>query len=70
MKSIKILKIWWKKGNSSKMGNGIYLNNCSVVRSSHSAHFFNLNLTSISYSFWNIRRKVLHLKKRLMKKGQ
>ena len=23
-KSIKILKIWWKKGNNSKMGNGIY----------------------------------------------
>ena len=25
MKSIKILKIWWKKDNNSKMGNGIYL---------------------------------------------
>jgi hypothetical protein len=24
MKSIKILKIWWKKGNNSKKGNGIY----------------------------------------------
>jgi hypothetical protein len=24
MKNIKILKIWWKKGNNSKMGNGIY----------------------------------------------
>ena len=24
MKSINILKIWWKKGNNSKMGNGIY----------------------------------------------
>jgi hypothetical protein len=24
MKSIKILKIWWKKGNNSEMGNGIY----------------------------------------------
>ena len=25
MKSIKILKIWWKKDDNSKMGNGIYL---------------------------------------------
>jgi hypothetical protein len=24
MKSIKILKIWWKKGNNSKMGYEIY----------------------------------------------
>ena len=24
MKSIKMLKIWWKKGINSKMGNGIY----------------------------------------------
>ena len=24
MKSIKILQIWWKKGNNSKMGNGMY----------------------------------------------
>jgi hypothetical protein len=24
MKSIKIFQIWWKKGNNSKMGNGIY----------------------------------------------
>jgi hypothetical protein len=24
MKSIKILKIWFKKGNNSKMGHGIY----------------------------------------------
>jgi hypothetical protein len=28
-------------------------------RSWHAAHFCNLNLTFISYSFWNIRRKVL-----------
>ena len=24
MKSIKILQIWWKKGNNSKMGDQIY----------------------------------------------
>jgi hypothetical protein len=24
MKSIKILQIWWKKGNNSKVGNQIY----------------------------------------------
>jgi hypothetical protein len=49
------LKIWWKKGNNSKMGNGIYFK--------IAAHFCNLNLTSISYSFWNIRRKVLKFKR-------
>jgi hypothetical protein len=30
-----------------------------VGRSRHGAHFCNLNLTSISYSFWNKGRKVL-----------
>jgi hypothetical protein len=25
LKSINILKIWWKKDNNSKIGNGIYL---------------------------------------------
>ena len=38
------------------MGNGTQ--NCRVGRSWHAAHFCNLNLTFISYSFWNIRRKV------------
>jgi hypothetical protein len=31
--------------------------------SRHAAHFCNLNLTPISYSFWNTRRKVLKFKK-------
>jgi hypothetical protein len=32
-KSIKILQIWWKKGNNSKMGNQIYFKmSSSVVR--------------------------------------
>jgi hypothetical protein len=35
------------------------LQNCRVGRSWHVAHFCNLNLTSISYSCWNIRGKVL-----------
>jgi hypothetical protein len=35
------------------------LQNCGVGRSWHAANFCNLNLTFISYSFWNIRRKVL-----------
>ena len=35
------------------------LQNCRVGRSWHAANFGNLNLTFISYSFWNIRRKVL-----------
>jgi hypothetical protein len=123
MKSIKILQIWWKKGNNSKMGrsdlhlkchvsychhlasvvvrcklfqkssplkvldqwkpNLVWITRVSsfkivsgdavhqptwplllkiehrVSRSWHAAHFCNLNLTFISYSFWNIRWKVL-----------
>ena len=34
-----------------------------VCRAWHAAHFCNLNLTFISYSFLNIRRKVLKTKK-------
>jgi hypothetical protein len=48
------------------MGNGIYF---QVGRSCHAAHFCNFNLTSISYSFWNIRRKVLKILKFDEKKG-
>jgi hypothetical protein len=40
--------------------------NCKHV---HVAHFCNLNLTSISYSCWNIRRKVLKCWKFDGKKG-
>jgi hypothetical protein len=36
-----------------------YSNNQRVGRSWHAANFCNLDLTFISYSFWNIRRKVL-----------
>jgi hypothetical protein len=39
------------------------LQNCKVGRSWHAEHVCSLNLTSISYSFWNIRRKVLTFKK-------
>ena len=35
------------------------LQNCRVGRSWHAANFCNLNLTFISYSFWNITWKVL-----------
>ena len=37
-----------------------FLQNCRVGRSWHAANFCNLNLTFISYSFWNIRWKVLN----------
>jgi len=30
-KSIKILQIWWKKGNNSKMGNGVYFKIAGLV---------------------------------------
>ena len=46
------------------------LQNCRVGRSRHGAHFFNLNLTSITYSFWNITRKVLKLKKKIDRRAE
>jgi hypothetical protein len=45
------------------------LKNCNIGRSRNAAHFCNLNLTSISYSVWNIRRKVLKFKINWWKKG-
>ena len=42
-------------GNSSYR----WAKNCSVARSWQAEHVFSLNLTSISYSFWNKGRKVL-----------
>jgi hypothetical protein len=44
-------------------GSGELLPSLGVRRTSYSAHFCNLNLTFISYSFWNIRRKVLKFDK-------
>ena len=59
MKSIKILKIWWKKGNNSKMGNQIIFHIAGLVDLDQAEHVCNSNLSSISYSFWNKKRKVL-----------
>ena len=42
------------------MGNGIYFKIARYVDLDMLSHFYNLNLTFISYSFWNIRRKVLN----------
>ena len=69
MKSINISKIWWKKGNNFKMGNQIYFYNCRLGRSWHAEHVCCLNLTSISYSFWNKGQKVLTFWKFDEKKG-
>ena len=41
-----------------------------VGRYRHGAHFCNLNLTSISYSSWNITRKVLKFIKKNWSKGR
>jgi hypothetical protein len=46
-----------------------FTSKCRVGRYWHAAHFCNLNLTSISYRFWNIRRKELKLKKNWWKKS-
>jgi hypothetical protein len=48
-----------KKGQELQNGWWDLLKNCRVGRSRHDAHFCNLNLTYISYSFWNKGRKVL-----------
>ena len=58
-----------KKGQQLQNGYWDLLKNCRVGRSRHGAHFCNLNLTSISYSFLNKGRKVLTFEN-LMKKGQ
>jgi hypothetical protein len=42
-----------------KRGDEIKKQSSRVGRSGHAAHFCILKLTFISYSFWNIRRKVL-----------
>ena len=59
-----------KKGQQLQNGLRDLLQNCRVGRSRHGAHFCNLNLTSISYSFWNITRKVLKLKKKIDRRAK
>ena len=66
MKSINISKIWWKKGNNFKMGNQIYFKIADYV----DEHVCCLNLTTISYSFWNKGQKVLKFWKFEKKKKQ
>ena len=45
------------------MGNGIYFKIAGYVDLDMLSHFCNLNLTFISYSFWNRGRKVLKFRK-------
>jgi hypothetical protein len=53
------LEIWRKKGQLLQNGYSDLLKNCRVGRSWHAEHVCSLNLTSISYSFWNKGQKVL-----------
>jgi hypothetical protein len=55
---INILKIWQKKGQLLQNGYSDLLKNCRVGRSWHAEYVCSLNLTSISYSFWNKGQKV------------
>ena len=48
-----------KKGQLLQNGYSDLLKNCRVGRSWHVEHVCSLNLTSISYSFWNKGQKVL-----------
>ena len=57
----KVLKFWKfdeKRAITPKWVIG-FIKNCRVGRSWHAAHCCNLNLTFISYSFWNKGRKEL-----------
>jgi hypothetical protein len=60
----KILERVYRQDDGRQMpsdGNSSYrwAKNCSVGRSWQAEHVCSLNLTSISYSFWNKGRKVL-----------
>ena len=48
-----------KKRQELQDGLSDLLQNCKVGRSWHAKHVCSLNLTSISYSFWNKGRKAL-----------
>jgi hypothetical protein len=48
-----------KKGQLLQNGYSDLLKNCKVGRSWHVEHVCSLNLTSISYSFWNKGQNVL-----------
>ena len=58
-----------KKGQLLQNGYSDLLKNCRVGRSWHAEHVCSLNLTSISYSFWNKGQKVLKFWKFDEKKG-
>jgi hypothetical protein len=51
MKSIKILKIWWKKGNNSKMGNQIYFKIAVLII------FTPCQISDFINGFWVITQK-------------
>jgi hypothetical protein len=60
-KGRQVLKFWKfdeKRAITPKWVIG-FIKNCRVGRSWHAAHCCNLNLTFISYSFWNKGRKEL-----------
>ena len=59
-----------KKGQELQDGWSDLLPNWRVGISRHGAHFCNLNLTSISYSFWNITQKVLKLKIKIDRRAE
>jgi hypothetical protein len=52
-----------KKGQLLQNGYSDLLKNCRVGRSWYAEHVCCLNLTSISYSFWNKKWKVLKILK-------
>ena len=57
-KSNKILKIWWKKENNSKMGNGIYFKIAEYVELAVLIIFTPCHIFDIINSFWVITQNL------------
>ena len=58
MKSIKILQIWWKKGNNSKMGNQIYFKIAGYVDLAVLIIFTPCQIFDIINGFWVITQNL------------
>jgi hypothetical protein len=57
-KSIKILQIWWKKGNNSKMGNQIYFKIAGQVDLDVLIIFTPCQIFDIINGFWVITQNL------------
>ena len=58
MKTIKILKTWWKKGNNPKMGNQIYFKIAGYVDLAVLIIFTTCQILDIINGFWVITKNL------------